>query len=248
MSEPRSTSPRGPLAALVGFCLDNPFLVTVLTVLVVGWGVIVAPFDWNVPGVARHPVPVDAIPDLGENQQIILTEWPGRSPQDIDDQVTYPLTVSLLGMAGVKTVRSTSMLGLSMVYVIFDDSVEFYWSRARVLEKLQSLPTSALPSGVTPRLGPDASALGQVFWYTLEGRDREGNPTGGWDLHELRSTQDFVVSPRLASAAGVAEVASIGGFVQEWQVDVDPDAMRAAGVSLHDVIAAVRARAIVRPM
>lgn len=241
MNEPLRTPPRGPVAALVAFCLDNPFLVTVLTVAVIGWGVIVAPFDWNVAGVARDPVPVDAIPDLGENQQIILTEWPGRSPQDVDDQVTYPLTVSLLGMAGVKTVRSTSMFGLSMVYVIFDDSVEFYWSRSRVLEKLQSLPRSALPEDVTPRLGPDASALGQVFWYTLEGRDREGRPTGGWDLHELRSAQDFIVSPRLASASGVAEVASIGGFVKEWQVDVDPDAMRAAGVSLHDVIAAVRA-------
>ena len=138
-------------------------------------------------------VPVDAIPDIGENQQIVFTEWQGRSPRDVEDQVSYPLTTALLGIPGVRTVRSSSMFGFSTIYVIFEEGVEFYWSRSRVLEKLASLPTGTLPDGVAPALGPDATALGQVFWYTLEGRTPEGALVGGWDLHELRSTQDWTV-------------------------------------------------------
>ena len=204
------------------------------------WGVIVAPFDWKVGSLPRDPVPVDAIPDIGENQQIVFTEWMGRSPQDVEDQISYPLTVALLGIPEVKTIRSYSMFGFSTIYVIFNEKAEFYWSRSRVLEKLNSLPAGTLPEGVQPTLGPDATALGQIFWYTLEGRDPDGNPTGGWDLHELRTTQDWYVRYALASAEGVSEVASIGGFVQEYQIDVDPDAMRAAKVSLADVFQAVR--------
>jgi Cu(I)/Ag(I) efflux system membrane protein CusA/SilA len=148
--------------------------------------------------------------------------------------------VALLGIPGVKDIRSYSIFGFSTIYVVFEDGVEFYWSRSRVLEKLNSLPANTLPPGVTPALGPDATALGQVFWYTLEGRDTEGRPVGGWDPHELRSIQDFIVKYKLAGVAGVSEVASIGGFVREYQVDVNPDAMRAAGVSLQQVIGAVR--------
>ena len=191
-------------------------------------------------GVPRNPVPVDAIPNIGENQQIVFTEWPGRSPQDIDDQISYPLTVALLGIPGVKDIRSYSIFGFSTIYVVFEDDIEFYWSRSRVLEKLNSLPAGTLPEGITPMLGPDATALGQVFWYTLEGRDSDGNPTGGWDPHELRSIQDFIVKYKLAGVEGVSEVASIGGFVREYQVDVNPDAMRAADITLKQVIAAVR--------
>ena len=237
-SEPRR---RSGLAAFLRLCLANPLVVGLLTLLVIGWGVLVAPFDWRIPGVQRDPVPVDAIPDTGENQQIVFTRWAGRSPQDVEDQVTYPLTVALLGVPGVKSIRSSSMFGFSSIFVVFDDEVEFYWSRTRLLEKLGSLPTGTLPSGVQPALGPDATPLGQVFWYTLEGRDEDGDPAGGWDLHELRTVQDWQVRYALASVEGVAEVASVGGYVQEYQIDVDPDALRAHGVGLGDVFRAVAA-------
>ncbi len=224
----------------IKYCLDNKLVVGLITLVVVSWGAMVAPFDWDLGGIPRSPVPVDAIPDIGENQQIVFTEWTGRSPQDVEDQITYPLTVSLLGIPGVETIRSYSFLGFSTVYVIFKDDVEFYWSRSRVLEKLNSLPVGTVPEGVQPSLGPDATALGQVFWYTLEGRDERGRPTGGWDLHELRSIQDWTVRYALQSAEGVAEVASVGGFVQEYQIDVNPDALWAHRVKLTDVFNSVR--------
>ena len=229
---------------LIRFCLEQKLVVILLMLLIVGWGTLVAPFNWDdsalLRDLPRDPVPVDAIPDIGENQQIVFTEWRGRSPEDIDDQISYPLTVSLLGIPNVKSIRSYSVFGFSSVYVIFDDEVDFYWSRSRVLEKLNSLPAGTLPEGVTPVLGPDATALGQVFWYTLEGRDQQGNPTGGWDLHELRTIQDWTVRYALLGADGVSEVASIGGFVKEYQIDVDPDAMRGYGVTLDQVFKAVR--------
>jgi Cu(I)/Ag(I) efflux system membrane protein CusA/SilA len=205
------------------------------------WGITVAPFHWHEGLLPRDPVPVDAIPDIGENQQIVATEWMGRSPKDIQEQVTYPLTASLLGIPGVKTIRSSSMFGMSFIYVIFDDDVEFYWSRSRILEKLNSLPTGMLPEGVQPTLGPDATALGQVFWYTLEGRDPEtGKPAGGWNPEELRTIQDFYVKYSLSTAAGVSEVASVGGFVREYQVELRPEAMQAYNVSVMEVMNAVR--------
>lgn len=231
----------GLLNKLIGFCLSNRLLVVMLILAVIGWGVATAPFDWQLGPMLRSPVPVDAIPDIGENQQIVFTKWPGRSPQDVQDQITYPLTVSLLGIPGVKTIRSSSMFGFSSIYVIFDEDVDFDTAQNYIVVKLNSLPAGLLPKGVQPALGPYATALGQVFWYTLEGYDDQGKPTGGWDLHELRSIQDWTVRYALQSAEGVAEVASIGGFVKEYQIDVDPDAMRAAGVSLDRVFTAVRA-------
>src|SRR5664280_467239 len=199
------------------------------------------PFNWNTGIFPRNPVPVDAIPDIGENQQIIATEWMGRSPRDIEDQVSYPLTSALLGIPGVKTIRSTSMFGMSFIYIIFKDNVEFYWSRSRILEKLNSLPAGTLPQGVQPALGPDATALGQIFWYTLEGRDpKTGKPNGGWNPQELRTIQDFYVKYSLSAAEGVSEVASVGGFTKEYQVDVNPEALKAFGVSVMDVMNAVR--------
>ena len=228
------------LSRLIRFFLEQRLVVVLLLVFVVGWGLMTAPFDWDLGSFPRNPVAVDAIPDIGENQQIVFTEWMGRSPQDVEDQVTYPLTVSLLGVPGVKTVRSYSYFGFSSIYVLFDEDVEFYWSRSRLLEKLNSLPAGTLPGGVAPALGPDATPLGQVFWYTLEGRDEHGNPAGGWDLDELRSVQDWHVRYALLAAEGVAEVASVGGYVREYQVDVDPDAMRAHRVTLDQVVRAVR--------
>lgn len=199
------------------------------------------PFNWNFGFLPRDPVAVDAIPDIGENQQIVATEWMGRSPKDIQDQVTYPLTTSLLGISGVKTIRSTSMLGMSFIYIIFNDNIDFYWSRSRILEKLNSLPSGTLPSGVQPTLGPDATALGQIYWYTLEGRDpKTGKPNGGWDPQELRTIQDFYVKYGLSTADGVSEVASVGGFVKEYQIDLNPEALKAFNVTVMDVMNAVR--------
>ncbi len=225
---------------VIRFCLENKLVVGLLVIMFIGWGLMVAPFDWDLWGLPRDPVPVDAIPDIGENQQIVFTEWMGRSPQDVEDQITYPLTVSLLGIPGVKTIRSYSFFGFSSIYIIFEGDVDFYWSRSRVLEKLNSLPAGTLPEGVQAALGPDATGLGQIFWYTLEGRDENGNPAGGWDLDELRTIQDWQVRYALLSAEGVSEAASVGGFVKEYQIDVDPDAMRAYNVGLDEIFMAVR--------
>jgi hypothetical protein len=210
-------------------------------VLVVVWGISTSPFNWHGGIIPRNPIPVDAIPDIGDNQQIVATEWMGRSPKDIQDQITYPLTTSLLGIPGVKSIRSSSMFGMSFIYIIFDDNIEFYWSRSRILEKLNSLPPGTLPEGVQPVLGPDATALGQIYWYTLEGRDpATGKPTGGWNAEELRTIQDYYVKYSLSAAEGVSEVASAGGFVKEYQVELNPDAMRAFNVSVMDIMGAIK--------
>lgn len=164
------------LNKIIRFFLENRLLTFLVLVIFIAWGIINSPFGWDTGILPSDPVPVDAIPDIGENQQIVYTEWPGQSPQDIEDQISYPLTTSLLGIPGVKTIRSNSIFGVSSIYVIFEDDIEFYWSRTRILEKLNSLPTGTLPGDVSPSLGPDATALGQIYWYTLEGRDANGNP------------------------------------------------------------------------
>ncbi|MDX9702265.1 MAG: efflux RND transporter permease subunit [Candidatus Auribacterota bacterium] len=240
MTEKNNAQSASIIDGLIKFCLEKKVIVFLVTLLFIAWGILVAPFDWHIPGIQRDPVPVDAIPDIGENQQIVFTQWPGRSPQDIEDQITYPLTVNLLGIPSIKTIRSYSMFGFSMIYVIFEESAGFYWSRSRILEKLNSLPASVLPDNVTPMLGPDATALGQVFWYTLEGQDKDGNPAGGWELQELRTIQDWYVRYALSAAEGVSEVASVGGFVKEYQIDIDPDAMRVYDVTLDHLIRAVK--------
>ena len=224
----------------VKYFLENKLITVLFFLLIVGWGLATAPFNWDLGGFPRDPVAVDAIPDIGENQQIVFTEWMGRSPQDVEDQITYPLTTSLLGLPGVKSVRSNSAFGFSSIYIIFEEDIEFYWSRSRVLEKLNSLPSGLLPEGVQPKLGPDATALGQVYWYTLEGRDAEGNPSGGWNPEELRTIQDYYVRYALTAVEGVAEVASVGGYIKEYQIDVDPAALKAYNVSLMEVMDAVR--------
>ena len=161
----------------IKFLIENKLVAVLMLLLFVSWGIVNAPFNWETGFLPSNPVAVDAIPDIGENQQIVFTKWDGRSPQDIEDQITYPLTTSLLGIPGVKTIRSSSMFGFSSIYIIFDEDIEFYWSRSRILEKLNSLPSGLLPEGVNPALGPDATGLGQIFWYTLEGRDE--NVTNG---------------------------------------------------------------------
>ena len=218
------------------------WLVALALLLLALGGWMVSPFhtpseDDRLP---HFPITADAIPDLGENQQIVFTPWPGNSPRDVEDQVTYPLTVALLGTPGVKTIRSNSIFGFSSIYVIFEESADFYDSRTRVLEKLNSLPAGTLPQGVQPTLGPDSTGLGQVFWYTLEGRDEESQPSGGFDLDELRAVQDWTVRYALAAVPGVSEVASIGGFEREYSVEVDPAALHAFDVDLQEVQRAVR--------
>jgi Cu(I)/Ag(I) efflux system membrane protein CusA/SilA len=224
----------------IKFLIENKLIAILMLLLFVGWGTVNAPFNWDTGFLPSNPVAVDAIPDIGENQQIVFTKWEGRSPQDIEDQISYPLTTALLGIPGVKTVRSSSMFGFSSVYIIFEEDIEFYWSRSRILEKLNALPSGLLPENVSPALGPDATGLGQIFCYTLEGRDTEGNVTGDWDLQELRSIQDYYVKFALSAASGVSEVASIGGYVKEYQVDVNPELMRQYNIGLQQVVKAVK--------
>ncbi|MDO6472971.1 efflux RND transporter permease subunit [Maribacter sp. 1_MG-2023] len=228
------------LNGLIKYLVKNKLIAFVMLLVLLTWGLMSVPITVDNVLVGSNPVSVDAIPNLGDNQQIVYTEWEGQSPQDIEDQVTYPLTSNLLGLPGVKSVRSSSMFGFSTIYLIFEDDVEFYWSRSRILEKLSSLPSDLLPKGVSPKLGPDATALGQLFWYTLEGRDENGKVTGGWDLHELRKVQDFYIKNALSSARDVAEVASIGGHIQEYQIEVNPQLMRQYQIALKDVVKAVR--------
>ncbi len=229
------------LNKIIRYFLENKLITFILLAAFIIGGIVTAPFNWETSWIERNPVPVDAIPDIGENQQIVFTEWMGQSPQDVEDQITYPLTTALLGIPGVKTIRSNSIFGLSSIYIIFNDDVDFYWSRTRILEKLNSLPPGTVPSEVKPALGPDATALGQVYWYTLEGRDpKTGKPTGGWDPQELRTIQDFYVRYYLTAAEGVSEVASIGGFVKEYQIEIDPDAMKAHKVDITKIMNAVK--------
>src|SRR6478672_1019250 len=206
---------------LIDVALKNRFIVVVLYLGLASWG-------WW----ALTSTPIDAIPDLSDNQVIVFTDWPGHSPQEVEDQVTYPLTTNLQGLAGVRVVRSQSAFGFSMIYVVFEDNVELYFARTRVLERM-SLVTKSLPTGVTPTLGPDATGVGHVFWYTVE------SPTHS--LRELRTLQDWFIRYQLNAVPGVAEVASVGGHVQQYQVDVDPNRLRNYNVPLSAVVSAVRA-------
>lgn len=210
------------LNLLIRFCVKEPWLIVMFTIglSVAGWFSFLA-------------IPIDAIPNIGENQVIVLTPWPGRSPKDIEDQVTYPLSVSLLAVPGAESVRGKSMFGYSFVQVTFKDEIDFYWARSRVSEQLGSA-ASQLPEGVVPQLGPDATGLGQVYYYTLQ------PPEDGMGLAELRSMQDFVVKYELQAVEGVSEVASIGGYVRQYQIEVDPDKLRYQGVSLDALAMAIK--------
>ena len=212
---------------LIAWSLRNRFLVICGAVLLAGFG-------WR----ALTHTPVDAIPDLSENQVVVFADWPGRSPQEVEDQVTYPLSVNLQGLAGVKSVRANSMFGFSLVTIIFDDKIDNYFARSRVLERLNYLG-SARPAGVEPKLGPDATGLGWVYQYYLD-VDPKASPNGGYDLGQLRSIQDWFVRYQLNSVSGVAEVASIGGFARQYQIEVSSLKMRARNVTLTQIMDAVR--------
>ena len=206
---------------LIDIALKNRFMVIAAYLALAGWG-------WW----ALTATPIDAIPDLSDNQVIVFTDWPGHGPQEVEDQITYPLTTSLQGLAGVRVVRSQSAFGFSMVYVVFDDDIDLYFARTRVLERM-SLVAKTLPTGVTPTLGPDATGVGHVFWYTVESTHHS--------LRELRTIQDWFIRYQLNAVSGVAEVASVGGHVQQYQVDVDPNRLRSYNLPLSAVVSAVRA-------
>ncbi len=231
----------------IEWCLKNSFLVLAFFILILFISC------W-----ALTHTPVDAIPDIGVNQQVLFVDWPGRSPKDIEDQVVYPLTTNLLGIPKVEAIRSNSMFGFGMINIIFEDGVDFYWSRTRILERL-SFAQKDLPTGVVPVLGPDATALGQVFWYTVENgyycpdhlKDTYDSPgicpkdgrslmRSKYNLAELRSLQDWFIRFQIQSCKGVSEVASIGGYVKQYQVDVDPNKLLAYHIALKDVITAVK--------
>jgi Cu(I)/Ag(I) efflux system membrane protein CusA/SilA len=203
---------------IIEYCVRNRFIVLMIVAFVAVWGVYCV-----------LKTPIDAIPDLSENQVIVFTDWMGRAPQEIDDQITYPLSVNLQGLAGVKAIRSASEFNFSMINIIFDDHTDFYFARTRVLERL-NIASTFLPAGVVPYLAPDATALGQIFWYTVEG--------DGYSVDELRAIQDWYVRYQLY-VAGVAQVSSAGGFVREYQIDVDPDKLRAFEIPLSTVFDAV---------
>ena len=207
---------------LLEFCVRERLLVALAAVALTAFG-------WY----STQTVPLDAIPNVGENQVIVLSEWPGRSPKDIEDQVTYPMSVALQAVPGSKSVRGRSMFGFSFVQVTFEEGVDFYWARSRVAEQLTTV-SGQLPEGVTPQLAPDATALGQIYYYVLKAPPEI-------DLAELRSRQDFFIKYALQSVEGVAEVASIGGYERQYQIDVDPDRLRFFGLTLRQVIDAVEA-------
>src|SRR6266511_3722267 len=204
---------------LIELSLKNRVVVLAFYLCIAAWGA------W-----ALLATPVDAIPDLSDNQVIVFTDWPGHSAQEVEDQVTYPLTTNLQGLAGVRVVRSQSAFGFSMIYVVFEDSVDLYFARSRVLERM-SLVSKLLPAGIVPTLGPDATGVGHVFWYTVE--------SPAHSLRDLRTLQDWFISYQLNSVPGVAEVASVGGHVQQYQIDVDPNRLRAYSIPLSQVVEAV---------
>ena len=212
---------------IIEWSLKNRFIVACATLLLVALGIR-----------AVYQTPVDAIPDLTENQVLVFADWPGRSPQEVEDQITYPMTTGLQGLAGVKEVRASSMFGFSLSTIIFEDGVDQYFARTRVLERLNFLQNS-MPEGVTPQLGPDATGLGWVYQYYLD-VDPDKAPDGGYDLARLRSVQDWYVRYQLASVQGVAEVASIGGFVKQYQIELSSTKMRASNVTLQEVMTAVQ--------
>jgi Cu(I)/Ag(I) efflux system membrane protein CusA/SilA len=208
------------LRGIIDFSLKNKFLVLLATAALALAGIH-----------ALRNLPLDAIPDLSDTQVIIYTEWQGQAPQIVQDQVTYPITTKMLSVPRAKVVRGYSFYGFSFVYVIFEDGTDLYWARSRVLEYLSSL-ASGLPKNVAPTLGPDATGVGWAFMYSINSKER--------NLAELRSMQDWYLKYQLTSVEGVAEVASIGGFVKQYQITVDPTKLRAYNLSIADLSMAVK--------
>ncbi len=205
---------------LISLSIRNRWLVLLFSIGLFAWGIY-----------SMKQNPVDAIPDLSENQVIVFTEWQGRSPQVIEDQITYPLASNLQGIPKIKNIRATSMFGMSFVYIVFDDDVDIYWARTRVLERL-NYAQRLLPEGIVPTLGPDGTGVGHVFWYTLD--------APGSDLAELRTLQDWYVKYGLQTVKGVSEVASFGGFQKQYQISIDPNKLNYYNISLMDVLKAVK--------
>lgn len=206
---------------IISWSLRNRFVVLIIAGIFFVWGLV---------NVRKNPV--DAIPDLSENQVIVFTEWMGRAPQLIEDQITYPLVTNLQGLPGIQYVRGSSMFGMSFIYAIFEDDIDIYWARSRVLERLSTV-SRGLPPGVIPQLGPDGTGVGHILWYTLD--------APGMDLGELRAIQDWYVKFALQNVSGVSEIASFGGFQKQYSINLNPDKLLYYNVSVNDVITAVRA-------
>ena len=206
---------------LISFSLRNRYIILIASIAMFGWGIYEANHN-----------PVDAIPDLSENQVIVFTEWMGRSPQVIEDQVTYPLVANLQGIPKLKNIRGSSMFGMSFVYLVFEDNVDIYWARTRVTERL-SFAQKLLPENVLPSLGPDGTGVGHIFWYTLDAK--------GYDLGEQRALQDWYIKFALQTVPGVSEVASFGGFQKQYQVVIDPVKLNYYDLSMMDVLKAIKA-------
>ena len=205
---------------IISFSLRNRFIVLLFAVGIFTWGLF-----------SVKTSKIDAIPDLSENQVIVFTEWMGRSPQIIEDQITYPLVTNLQGLPQVKYVRANSMIGMSFIYIIFEDNVDVYWARSRVLERLNSIG-NALPDGVSPTIGPDGTGVGHVLWYTLDAK--------GMDLGEQRAVQDWYIKFALQNVPGVSEIASFGGFQKQYQISIDPDKLSYYNLNIQDVMRAVK--------
>ena len=205
---------------LITLSLKNRYIVLVIALALFAWGAYAVSVN-----------PIDAIPDLSDNQVIVFTEWQGRSPQIMEDQVTYPLVTNLQGIPKVKAIRATSMFGMSFVYIVFEENGDVYWARSRVLERL-NYAQRLLPEGITPSLGPDATGVGQVFWYTLSAK--------GLDLGEQRALQDWYVKLGLQTVPGVSEVASFGGFEKQYQISIDPHKLNYYNIPLSQVLKAVK--------
>lgn len=201
---------------MIRYFLENRVIAVFPPALVVVWGISTAPPNWHGGIVPRNPIPMDIVPGIGGNQQIVAVGRMERSSKDIQDQTTYPSITSLLSILRVKIIRNSSILRMSFIYTTFEDDTEFCWSRLRILEKLNSLSSGMLSRDVQPTLGPDTMALGRIYWYTPEGHDpKMGRLTGGWNAEELRTIQDFCMKHPLPAAEGVSEVVSAGGFVRE---------------------------------
>ena len=205
---------------IISFSLRNRFIVLLFAVGIFTWGLF-----------SVKTSKIDTIPDLSENQVIVFTEWMGRSPQIIEDQITYPLVTNLQGLPQVKYVRANSMFGMSFIYIIFEDNVDVYWARSRVLERLNSIG-NALPEGVSPTIGPDGTGVGHVLWYTLDAK--------GMDLGEQRAVQDWYIKFALQNVPGVSEIASFGGFQKQYQISIDPDKLSYYKLNIQDVMRAVK--------
>ena len=224
----------------IRYLIKHPLFSFIFLIVILLGGLITVPSSFAPAWLPDYRVAVDAIPEIGSHQQIVHTFWEGKSPEEVEDQITYPLLTHLMGLPGLQSTRSTSMFGRSSIYLSFEKSKDAYWCRSRILEKLNAIPANLLPTDTEPQLGPNASALGQIFWYTIEGQDSLGEAVKAWPLEELRHINDYFIRYGLQSVEQVAEVSSIGGWKQTFHVQIDPHKMKSLGISLNHILKAIQ--------